>query len=126
MQIDIQAHLFPLTDALRSHAERRLRFALTCCDDHIQRVVIRLSDINDPQWDAMLELNGESRSKNRIGGVSEDNSCGDLVYLSPGIRLSSGSDWSLYISFGIPVHEDLNGVQADVDYRVVGGIGIAL
>ena len=49
MQINIQARNFSLTDALRSHAERQLRFALTCCDDHIQRVVMRLSDINGPR-----------------------------------------------------------------------------
>ena len=52
MQIDIKARDFPLTDALRSHAERRLRFALSCCGDHIQRVVIRLSDINGPRGGA--------------------------------------------------------------------------
>ena len=46
MQLDIQAGDFPLTDDLRCHAERRLLVALTCCDDHIQRVVMRLSDIN--------------------------------------------------------------------------------
>jgi ribosomal subunit interface protein len=49
MHIDIQARHFTLTDALRSHAEHRLRLALTCCDDHIQRIVIRLSDINGPR-----------------------------------------------------------------------------
>lgn len=49
MQIDIQARDFSLTDALRGHAERRLSFALSCCDDHIQKIVMRLSDINGPR-----------------------------------------------------------------------------
>ncbi len=49
MQIDIQARDFSLTDALRNHAERRLRFALTCCDGHIQKIIMRLSDINGPR-----------------------------------------------------------------------------
>lgn len=52
MQIDIQARNFSLTDALRNHAERQLRFALTCCDDHIRRIVVRLSDINGPHGGA--------------------------------------------------------------------------
>lgn len=49
MQIDIQARHFTLTNALRSHTENRIRLALTCCDDHIQRVMVRLSDINGPR-----------------------------------------------------------------------------
>jgi len=52
MQIDIQARNFPLTDALRSHTERRLGFALSARDDHIQRVIVRLSDINGPRGGA--------------------------------------------------------------------------
>jgi putative sigma-54 modulation protein len=49
MHIDIQARNFPLTDALRSHTERRLGFALSARYNHIQRVVVRLSDINGPR-----------------------------------------------------------------------------
>ena len=52
MQIDIQARNFSLTDAMRNHAERRLRFALTRSDVHIQCVVLRLSDINGPRGGA--------------------------------------------------------------------------
>ncbi|NOY66128.1 MAG: HPF/RaiA family ribosome-associated protein [Gammaproteobacteria bacterium] len=52
MYIDIQARNFPLTDALRSHTERRLGFALSTRDDHIQRVIVRLSDINGPRGGA--------------------------------------------------------------------------
>jgi ribosome-associated translation inhibitor RaiA len=49
MQIDIHAPNFPLPDALRSHIEQRLDFALSARDDHIQRVLVWLSDINGPR-----------------------------------------------------------------------------
>jgi len=52
MQIDIQSRDFALTDALRNHAERRMRMTLTCCDDRILRVVMRLSDVNGPRGGA--------------------------------------------------------------------------
>jgi len=43
MQIVIHALDFGLTDALRRHADRRLRSVLTCYDEHILRVVMRLT-----------------------------------------------------------------------------------
>ena len=49
MQIDIQARNFQLTNALRGHVERRLGFALSTREDHIQRINVRLSDINGPR-----------------------------------------------------------------------------
>ena len=49
MQIEIQAQSFSLTDALQSHVQRRLRFALTSGVNHINRVMVRLSDINGPR-----------------------------------------------------------------------------
>lgn len=49
MQIDIQARNFTLTNALRGYVKRRLSFALSTRDDHIQRVKVRLSDINGPR-----------------------------------------------------------------------------
>jgi len=49
MIIDIQAHGFKLTDSLRDYAETRLRFALTSSHSHIQRISMRLSDINGPR-----------------------------------------------------------------------------
>ena len=52
MQIHIQSQGFTLTEALREHAERRLRFGLTRGSDHIRRVEMRLSDINGPRGGA--------------------------------------------------------------------------
>lgn len=49
MQLDIQAREFSLTEALRNHAELRLRSTLTCFNGHIQQIDMRLSDINGPR-----------------------------------------------------------------------------
>lgn len=48
MQFDILARNFVLTTDLRCHIERRLGFALSTREKHIQRVRVRLSDINNP------------------------------------------------------------------------------
>ncbi len=49
MQIDIQARNFSLTEALREYIQRRVGFALSTRDEHIQRIKVRLSDINGPR-----------------------------------------------------------------------------
>jgi len=49
MQIDIKASNFSLTKPLRRHVEGRLRVALIFYAEHIQRVNVRLSDINGPR-----------------------------------------------------------------------------
>ena len=49
MRIEIQTQNFSLTDALRSHVQRRLRLTLTRFGEHVQRIVVRLSDINGPR-----------------------------------------------------------------------------
>ena len=48
MQINIQARGFQLTDGLRIHTERRLRFALGWADDHLRQVSVRLSGQSGP------------------------------------------------------------------------------
>lgn len=52
MQIDIQSRGFTLTDPLLGYAQKRLYSALTYCSGHVNRVVIRLSDINGPRGGA--------------------------------------------------------------------------
>lgn len=46
MKIDIQARDFELTDALKMHIGRRMDFALSARYDHIQKLQVRLSDVN--------------------------------------------------------------------------------
>lgn len=49
MRIHIQSSSFVLTEGIREHAVRRLRFALSHVADHIRRVTVHLSDINGPR-----------------------------------------------------------------------------
>ena len=52
MKIDIQARHFPVTKALGDYIKRRLGFALSIHDEHIQRIKVQLSDINGPRGGA--------------------------------------------------------------------------
>ncbi|MBR7800536.1 HPF/RaiA family ribosome-associated protein [Undibacterium fentianense] len=49
MQIDIQARGFELTDAIREHTLKSIRFATGWAGDDVRRITIRLSDINGPR-----------------------------------------------------------------------------
>jgi hypothetical protein len=74
-------------------------------------------------WDLVLEFNGEWRDKLNIAGDINDNSGGNLLYLSPGVRLTLAKKIALAFSFGIPIAEALNGDQVDPQYRLVTLVG---
>jgi hypothetical protein len=74
--------------------------------------------------DATLELNGESHAKEQTAGVKDNNSGGNTVFLSPGIRAAYGKG-SGFVSVGIPVVNDQNGLQSKPEYRVLSGLALA-
>lgn len=76
-------------------------------------------------WDFVLELNGERQWEETIGGVEQADTAGNVVFLSPGIRATLPSEWSGYLSAGIPVHEDVERAHPEPDFRVIAGIGRA-
>jgi len=49
MQLDIQTNGFSLTDGIRNHVSRRMKFALDRNDGHIMHVKVSLADINGPR-----------------------------------------------------------------------------
>lgn len=70
--------------------------------------------------DLVLELNGEWHDYQRIAGVIDANSGGRTVYLSPGLRVTHGQGTGFF-SVGIPVVNEMNGIQSRPDYRVLAG-----
>jgi len=74
--------------------------------------------------DLVLELNGEWHGRQETAGVKDENSGGNTIYVSPGLRLSI-DQWSGFVSVGIPVVKDLNGIQAEPDWRISTGASLA-
>jgi hypothetical protein len=71
--------------------------------------------------DLILELNGEYDRKQVIADVVDPNSGGHVLFLSPGIRATYGQ-FSAFASVGIPIVNEVNGLQSEPDYRVIGGV----
>ena len=76
-----------------------------------------------PAVDLILELNGEWHAKQVESGVKDPNSGGNTLYLAPGLRFSK-DNWSSFLSVGIPIINDQNGIQAEPEVRVVTGVAI--
>jgi hypothetical protein len=79
----------------------------------------------DFQWDLVVELNGEWRAKENSSGDTNQDSGGFITFLSPGVRVSS-KGFSGALSIGIPVIENLHGLQSEPQYRVIANVSIAL
>ena len=77
-----------------------------------------------PALDLVLELNGEFHQKQVTSGVVDQNSGGNLIYLSPGLRLSYDK-WSSYVSVGIPVVNEPYGIQPEPSWRLISGVSLA-
>ena len=77
-------------------------------------------------WAAALELNGEWEGRQKTAGVTESESGGNIVYLSPGLRFTSPDEWSAYVSVGTPVVQRLRAAHSDREYRVIAGIAWVL
>jgi hypothetical protein len=72
--------------------------------------------------DLLFEANGEWKQKQKTDGAEDENSGGNVVFLSPGIKFSWDKNCMAYLSFGFPVVQDLNGIQADAKYRGSAGL----
>jgi hypothetical protein len=73
-----------------------------------------------PSLDLVLELNGEWHAEQVTNGIADPNSGGNTIFLSPGLRLSQDK-WSSFVSVGIPVVDDLNGIQSEPNWRIIAG-----
>ncbi len=76
--------------------------------------------------DLVLEANGEWKQKQKIDGSKDENSGAHVLYLSPGMRVRLNNALSAFISIGIPVIQDMNGIQSETNFRTLFGISVGL
>jgi hypothetical protein len=72
--------------------------------------------------DLILELNGAWQDTHLIDGQVDQDSGGHLLLVSPGLRLTFHEPWCIYSSCGFPILQDQNGVNREIDFRVVLGV----
>lgn len=76
-------------------------------------------------WDLILELNGEYKQRQETAGIKDPNSGGNVILISPGTTITWQKRWSGFLSIGVPVEQDLNGIQTDLNYRMLAGLSAA-
>jgi hypothetical protein len=74
--------------------------------------------------DGIVELNGRWEGQERVAGVRDPNTGGNVVYLSPGLRASYGN-MSRFVSVGVPIVNNPNGLQSKPAFRVASGITLS-
>jgi len=92
--------------------------------DHVHSHHLEVPRVPQLAIDAVLEFNGEWHDKQVIDREKDRNSGGNVVYLSPGVRVSYGS-LSGFVSVGVPVVNHMNGLQSKPRERVVTGLAFA-
>lgn len=72
--------------------------------------------------DLILEVNGEWQGRQTIAGTKDGNSGGNTLYLSPGVRFSTSTNWAANLSLGIPAVQKSNGAHPESDWRLTIGL----
>ncbi|PJB73141.1 MAG: hypothetical protein CO093_01290 [Alphaproteobacteria bacterium CG_4_9_14_3_um_filter_47_13] len=73
-------------------------------------------------WDLVLELNGEWVNQQKIAGETDQNSGGNQIFLSPGMRYSPDEKWSAHFSVGTPIVSNPGKGHSDTAYKATLGI----
>jgi hypothetical protein len=84
----------------------------------------RLAPCAGCAWNLFLELNGEWQDEENTESVDNPDSGGNVVFLTPGVRLVGSGGWSAVIAAGFPVADHLNGTQVEPDLRVTAGLNL--
>jgi len=84
-----------------------------------------ITNINDWMFAWMIEGDGQYSQKNRVSGVTQINSGGNVVYITPSLWISS-KKLIFQLGVGYPVIQHLNGNQNRNLYLIAANVGWTL
>jgi hypothetical protein len=73
--------------------------------------------------DVSLGINGVWSGRQTIDGVRDENTGGNVLFVTPGLRLSTDR-WSSFVNVGLPLTRDPNGIQSTPDWHLSTGISL--
>jgi hypothetical protein len=84
------------------------------------------SEYDETQFFAALGVNGEWRGREREDGIADENSGGNVTYVTPGFQIYFSPIISFEASFQYPIIHALNGEQLGEDFRMTCGLQVLL
>jgi hypothetical protein len=90
--------------------------------DATVRYGILPEDYDSPQLFATMSVNGELRGYERQDGAIDENSGGNVVYVSPGFQLFITPALTFELSYQYAIIHTLYGQQLGEDYRLMSGL----
>ncbi len=71
----------------------------------------------------VLEFSANHYERNRLGGLTDPNSGGTQIFLTPGLQYSTRR-WIADLGVKVPIVNDLNGTALEPDYSVMASIRV--
>ena len=82
-----------------------------------------LTEYLEPDWVFLVEANWETQQRNEQFGQAVSDSGGNLLFVSPAFFMTH-RNWAVKGGVQVPVYQNLNGNQPEVDYRFALGVEI--
>jgi hypothetical protein len=116
------ALIFNVLGALTSEGANNHRFGNSLNYDFTARYRIFPDDYKGTFFFATLGLNGEWRGREIQDGLPDEDSGGNVLYVSPGVQVMFTPALSLEATYQYAVLHALNGRQLGEDYRILTGL----
>ncbi|MDP3300879.1 MAG: hypothetical protein Q8S36_02820 [Sulfuricurvum sp.] len=73
--------------------------------------------------DTFIELNGERADKDRFNNSIANNTGHHIVFATTGLQVTTEDNYALTFAVSVPVYQNMLGVQNEVSYKAMIGIG---